>query len=435
VGIKEYDVISFGPNFSSLTGTALLSKKFKVLYVEDVDDSIYEKIICKTCRYDVRYGVIRDIIEELGIGTIETYDMEYVDKIFIGGSSLNRKSGWDNYRNQLIDLFPDERDCLAVYFDLIRILSDEWKIILNNKVNGNWMQVKNSYKYKDVKYADYLNKNFSDQLLIDILSADVPYSDISLCSMAGFCIQIFESSRINVPGFMRSLKDSIAVNDGTVVSISGKCAIVDPSTGLLRIGDETYKADYVILNGYDKSVDLRGKYKLRLSSMFIEFCLVDGFDSEIDRQNKIFIDDKIIERLKKTENGETDEFVSYSLIISPDETRTKDRQVLVELTMPPGSDGEIVLNAVDSVLDDIALKFSIDGKYLKDIVLKKEKIFDDYPLFYKGIYSAWAFSPEESRANPLKLDKNNSNLFYSNDWGNAFFAYGKLIANTISEKR
>ena len=110
---------------------------------------------------------------------------EVYDRIIIGDRSYNLVKGLKNFKQQLIDYFPDEKDAINKYIDLIFTANrTAGKFYMNkalppllSKLLYNWMS-KPFFKFSDQTTDDVIRKLTKNEELIKVLCGQ--YGDYGL---------------------------------------------------------------------------------------------------------------------------------------------------------------------------------------------------------------------------------------------------------------
>jgi len=196
---KHYHSIFIGSGMGSLSAAAILAKEgHRVLILEQhyTPGGFTHVFKRKGFEWDVGIHYIGDMQREQSAmkklfdyvtdGHLKWADMgEVYDKIIIGDRSYNLVKGLKNFKQQLIDYFPEEKEAIEKYIDLIFAANrTAGKFYMNKalppfigKLLYNWMS-NPFFKYSDKTTDEVLRSLTKNEELIKVLCAQ--YGDYGL---------------------------------------------------------------------------------------------------------------------------------------------------------------------------------------------------------------------------------------------------------------
>jgi len=196
---KHYDTIIIGSGMGSLTTAAILSKEGKkVLVLERHYTAGGFTHVFKRKGYEWDVGihyigevqrpnsVIRKLFDYITDGKLIWADMgDVYDKIVIGDNSYDLVKGVENFKNQLKEYFPNDKDAIDNYVALIfessktaqKFYTDKALPPFMSKLMGKSMRDP-YYKFSDQTTYDVIRSLTDNEELIKVLSAQ--YGDYGL---------------------------------------------------------------------------------------------------------------------------------------------------------------------------------------------------------------------------------------------------------------
>lgn len=196
---ENYDTIIIGSGMGSLTTAAILAKEGqKVLILERHTTAGGFTHVFKRKGYEWDVGihyigevqrpksVIKLLFDYISNGTLEWSDMgDIYDKIIIGNKTYNLVKGVENFKNQMLEYFPDEKNAIDQYVNLVfkankksrNYFMDKALSPLISNLFGGFMR-RAFYKLSDKTTDEVLNGLTSNKELIKVLTGQ--YGDYGL---------------------------------------------------------------------------------------------------------------------------------------------------------------------------------------------------------------------------------------------------------------
>lgn len=321
---NHYHTILIGSGMGCLSAAAILAKEgHRVLILEQhyTPGGFTHVFKRKGFEWDVGIHYIGDMQREKSAmkklfdyvtdGNLKWADMgEVYDKIIIGDRSYNLVKGLNNFKEQLIDYFPEEKEAIEKYIDLIFAANrTAGKFYMNkalpsflSKLLYNWMS-KPFLKYADQTTDEVIRKLTSNEELIKVLCGQ--YGDYGLApKQSSFFMHstvvkhYFEGGSFPIGGSSQIVKtiDPIIEKAGGSIVINAEVDKVliekNKAKGVVMIDGKLIKATNVIsgaglITTYEKLIpsDLVEKFKLKsqlekVKPSVSHACLYIGLEGE-----------------------------------------------------------------------------------------------------------------------------------------------------------
>lgn len=387
----QYDTIIIGSGIGSLTAGAILAKEgHKVLILERHYTAGGFTHIFKRKGYEWDVGIhyigevqrpnsaIKRLFDYISNGELKWADMgEVYDRIIIGNKSYDFVKGVSNFKQKMLEYFPEEKDAIEEYVRLVfaaNKASGKFYMAkaLPNLVSGviGGMMRRGYYKYSDRTTYDVLRSLTSNEELIKVLSGQygdygLPPKQSSFAMHASVARHYFSGGNFPIGGSSQIVKtvDPIIENAGGTILISAEVEEViienNRAKGVLMKDGKTFYADTVISGAgifttYNKLLPdaISQKYQLKeqlqkISPSVSHACLYIGLKGspqalELPKSNLwIYPDDAdhdtCVERYLKDINAPFPVvYVSFPSAKDPDwSNRYPDRSTIDIITLVP----------------------------------------------------------------------------------------------------
>ncbi|MCX7571784.1 FAD-binding protein [Tumebacillus sp. DT12] len=207
-----YDVIVLGSGLTGLAAAALLARDGqRVLLIGDGQEAEAEACF-PLYHNDAEQGVLAMLLDRLGADVTRT-PLPVIDRILLPGSGveLRRPRVFAAYREELEQRYPEARDALAKYFDVVEGLGREWLGVLAGDLRMVPQDVPYCMRYFSLTYAKFVQKTCGEYpQLAAVLSAGLPTADTALTVMAGYLYgQVFDACVLDggLPAVRRALDE------------------------------------------------------------------------------------------------------------------------------------------------------------------------------------------------------------------------------------
>lgn len=426
--MNNFDVIVLGTSLDGLATAALCSKhglKTAIIGHKNRLQNDFESIAdAIPYKWDAGIGVFAQIIKTLEIkNEIHFTQPEYIDEVHLDEFTITRKFGWMNYQNQLIELFPSDKDNLQTFFSEVYDIGQEWLLLLQT---GSIFSVKKMMKYRDTLYSDFVQQYFSNPSLVNLLNADIPRTNVTLPVMAGYIsTQVFdchiikqnytdlfsiftkylENSNVsifrdeNISEILRNETD----NNFILKTKKSTCS----SSWLISTFDEnnTYKTYFPELN--TNKFDIKSYDPICLITAKIK---IDKTYNQIIP--KLFYSSKSpIETLHSLENGESNNSLKIRIF-------SNNEYLFIQGEFPPEYDEA---QSRKSIIEIAKSKYNISIQSNNQITWFSADDIERHFGYSKGFAHRWAFRKNETSMNPFSHTTEIKNLLTTGHWGTAWF--------------
>lgn len=196
---KNYDTIIIGSGMGSLSSAAILAKEGqKVLVLERHTTAGGFTHVFKRKGYEWDVGihyigevqrpksVVKLLFDYISNGQLEWSDMgEVYDKIIIGNKTYDMVKGVENFKNKMLEYFPDEEQAISQYVNLVfkankrsrNYFMDKALPSILSKLIGRFMR-RPFYKFSDKTTYEVISNLTSNKELIKVLTGQ--YGDYGL---------------------------------------------------------------------------------------------------------------------------------------------------------------------------------------------------------------------------------------------------------------
>lgn len=443
---SSYDCVCIGPNPSSLFSASLLALQRHVLYIETSEDSFDIGIgpqsntfpIC-TCYFDLNNGPLQESLRKLGCELYFTQPSGINETTYLDSHKIMRSGNLEEYKNALVSNYPEEHNAINSLFEIIVALADEWSLIVNQKVGGNWAVLQQTRKFLNIRYVDYVLNEFKDQQLIRTLLIDIPYTNIGMVNMAGSLVQKFNSSRIcgGYSVIREALLNSILKNGSDVIRGSSYKVNASDNTILIEIDNQQLSLSSSFIISSDPCFadgECIKRANRRSTSMMLNFKLEQPIESCFESVLKVIPGGDLAKKLHEIESGSDSQNPPFTVHFPlSEENDACYTSMQVESFIPYGSSSEQIEKYSCQVINELQKLGIIESEQDNSYVIIAPDEIERRTGIYGGTSSLWAFSPEEMRKNLLQPIKKEQKIIYAGSWGNAFFAFGKVIADAIND--
>ncbi len=181
-------------------------------------------------------------------------DRNAYNTIHLAGEDFKFANGKENFVEQMASYFPNQKDALSRYVDIIeRIASAS---TLNSLTSENRDLAANT-QYQTVSINSVMDELFTDELLKNVLAGDLPLYAAKLdktpFSQHAFIMDFYNQSSYRIEGgsdaIAKELSGSIRKMGGQIITRQKAVKIVcddTKATGVLTEDGNTYPADQVI---------------------------------------------------------------------------------------------------------------------------------------------------------------------------------------------
>lgn len=250
---QNYDVIIIGSNINGFATASLLAKRgFSVCLIPHPHETVvaggqvrFQPPPPVFYCWDYSRGALGYVLDILGLrGKLAFHPPEYIDKIISPSLAIERVFGWEAFQAMMLELFPKDREPLAFYFQEMSGLGEEWRRILQaESIYAVSSPVPKTLKYRNLSYADFVNRRFTSPDIQAILLANQPRTGVTLPVMAGYLVtQVFDYH--SVPGGYGAV---CAVLRETFCRLGGTY-LDDPGVNPIRIKP----GEYIRVEGEDR---------------------------------------------------------------------------------------------------------------------------------------------------------------------------------------
>ncbi|MGL5152894.1 MAG: hypothetical protein ACRC7N_20235, partial [Clostridium sp.] len=189
--MKDVTIINQG--LTGIVLAALLSRKgLKIRVIS----SPIPKII-PFYQNDIENGVMSKVAKVLEEDITSNYSENKLI-IRLGEYEISLGKNIGEFKNSLIKAFPNKEIKIEEFFQTIAALGEEWKQVISNEFIFDWKKSKNSIRFSNFSYKDYLNKIFLEEdEMKKVLLSIAPVADVSLNTMAGYLYtQVFDGCNL-----------------------------------------------------------------------------------------------------------------------------------------------------------------------------------------------------------------------------------------------
>lgn len=185
--MKKFDVIIIGSGLGGLECGVMLSRKgLSVLILESQHQpgGCMQSYIRKGTAFDTGLHYVgglqegealHDTFKTLGLLELpwQKLDSDAFDKVTIAGETFHFAEGYRNFADTLAERFPNERQALYDYVDMLRTIDEEQLKALNPQPSQNDSPATLATtmdSLSSINAYQWLHEKFSDELLINVLS-------------------------------------------------------------------------------------------------------------------------------------------------------------------------------------------------------------------------------------------------------------------------
>lgn len=427
--MDKLDVIVLGTSLDGLATAALCSKfglKTAIVGHKNRSQNDFENIAdAIQYRWDAGIGVFAQILKILEIkNEIHFTQPEYIDEVQLDDFSIARKFGWMNYQQQLIDLFPSEKDSIKAFFSELYDIGQEWLLLLQT---GSILSVKKMMKYRDTIYTDFVLQHFSDPIIINLLNIDNPRTAVTLPVMAGYITtQVFDCHVLkhSYAELFLIFTQNIQKNGGSVLLhdeifeisrneiedkfiIKTKDSVDYTCSWLVSTYDETntYKTYFSEVN--TKGIDARLFDPLSIITAKIK---IDKTQS-INISKQFYLYRSPVEPHTGIENGIGKPFSRIRMF-------NNSHYMFIQGEFLPEFDE---IQCRESIQEIAAANLNIPAQSFNQIAWITADDIETHFGYSKGFIHRWAFRKNETPLNPFSHTTEIKNLLTTGHWGTAWF--------------
>lgn len=277
---EHYDTIIIGSGMGGLTTGALLAKQGQnVLVLEQHYTAGGFTHVFKRKGYEWDVGihyigemqressVLKQLFDYITDGTLKWADMgEVYDRIIIGKASYDMVKGVNNFKAKLISYFPEEKQAIDAYVDLVFKTVKASRSFYMAKVMPSYITAivgrflrRSFYKYSDKTTYEVLRSLTANERLIKVLTGQygdygLPPKQSSFAMHASVVRHYFDGGSFPVGGSSKVLEtiDPVIEKAGGTILVSAavKEIIVNNTTavGVLMEDGKTFRANTVVSN-------------------------------------------------------------------------------------------------------------------------------------------------------------------------------------------
>lgn len=319
---ENYDTIIIGSGMGSLTTAAILAKEGqKVLVLERHYTAGGFTHVFKRKGYEWDVGihyigevqrpnsVIKKLFDYISDGNLKWADMgEVYDKIIIGQKQYDFVKGVENFREKLHGYFPDDKEAIDQYINLIfvatktaqKFYTDKALSPLLSKVIGPSMR-KPYLKYADMTTYEAISKLTSNQELIKVLTGQygdygLPPKQSSFAMHASLVKHYFGGGSFPIGGssqIVNTIAPIIAAAGGTILTNAEVAEVImkdNRAVGVKMLDDKAFFAKNIVsgagvITSYNKLIpkEIVAKHGLmrqleKVNPSVAHACLYLGFE-------------------------------------------------------------------------------------------------------------------------------------------------------------
>lgn len=288
---EQYDAIIIGSGMGSLTAGSLLAKEGKkVLILEKHYTAGGFTHVFKRKEYEWDVGIhyigevqrpnsaVRKLFDYVSNNQLKWADMgDVYDRIILGDKSFDLVKGVQNFIDQLVEYFPEERNAIEQYVSLVfkankamgKFYTDKALPKLISSLIGGWMR-RGYHQFTDQTTYEVLSGLTKNEELIRVLSGQygdygLPPKKSSFAMHASVAKHYFGGGSFPIGGssqIVATIDPVIEAAGGTILTNAGVEEIIienNRAVGVRMENQKEFRADTVIsgagvFNTYEKMV-------------------------------------------------------------------------------------------------------------------------------------------------------------------------------------
>ncbi len=431
--MNKFDVVVIGSSIDGLAAAALLAKNgisTLVINHNKKNSNIYHEEKPLFYSWDCAHGVMGYVLDTLNIRKdLDIFKPAYIDRIITPDIDLMRPFGWNNYKERMLNLFPNEHKNLIFYFDEMTKLGEEWISLIQSSFVMNIAKSKKMFQHKDIIYYDFVDSLFTNKKIKSILLANLPRMRTTLPVMAGYLVkQVFDSHYINggykkiCTVFEKTINDfgskvdknknarNIIINCKNDFNIECENHEAIECKWIISTFDElmTYK-NY--LHEYEYKPNFVNTIEEKISHFSIILYIKKDFDF------KLF--DPCFAYYYSLDEGDNNYFTT--LKVYPDKEKKQivlQKDINLQSIKRDTLDYNISKNRMISVISNHIENFE---NFITRIEIQTPEQIEKGWGYSDGFCNRWAFNPDEIKNNPFTQNNSVKRLLTTGQWGGAWF--------------
>jgi hypothetical protein len=441
--MNKFDVIVLGISPDGLAVASLCAKNGQRVALMCHKDIAVQEFIESSgfipYLWDSDIGAFSIILHKLGLkDDFKLTKPELIDTVDLDNIRINRKNDLNDYCLGILEKFPNEKQEIQLFFNELTEVGMEW---LNLLKTGSIFSVKKIMAYRNVIYVDYLNQHFKNQDLINILSVDMPRTNITFPVMAGYIVtQVFDKHilELSYPDmlsvfseFLRSKNGEVLLQDKIVkISLLGKGQ--EPCFEV-RTSQNTFLTKWIV-STYDENLT----YESYFPDLPVQKTKIDRLTPVSQTSVKLTKPVRLGNDISlKYFSGKSPGNVLHNIEHGNNaaykiSTYSIGQELFVQGEFFPGTPGLFRKSKIMEYLHSLIPDLEIEPKelqwfYPEDI----EKTFG----YSYGFPHRWAFRADETPVNPFNRVTAVDNLLCTGSWGAAWFTAAISTSRFIRETK
>lgn len=433
-----YDVIVLGSGLTGLAAATLLAQDGqRALLIGDGQEAEAEECF-PLYHNDAEHGVLAMLLERLGAEVSRT-PLPVIDRILLPGSGveLERPRAFAAYREALEQRYPEAREALAKYFDVVEGLGREWLGVLAGDLRMVPQDVPYCMRYFSLSYAKFVQKTCGEfPELTALLSAGLPTADTALTVMAGYLYgQVFDACVLDggLPAVRRKLDQVLERHGCERITTQEPVLLLPEAEGLgVRFADgKVCRAGRVLDTRGDGEES--GPADAKLSFFSVSITLQEPMRQLPGAEVwHVLPEGDVSEMLGALEQG--DLLREVPLVLWNPDARAglaEKRRLRIDVPVAAlGSEGAYD-ELLQTVLDQAEQCLPGLGARIASVTAVTPEEYGRRTGWDGGSGTRWAFSVKRVMKDPLNMETQRSHLYDTKQWGFAWFSAAYVAARQI----
>ena len=414
-----YDAIIVEENISSLMTACLLQYNgIKTLIFENTKSEI-TKVLESLYYWDPDKGALGIALKKLGIeSTFIGQKVKYTDKLILEDISLMRDTDVEIYMEKLVNLFPDNKEEITQLFNDMRLVSEEWLRLLDAGSVFTAGSLKQMMKFKNVSFADYLDRTISNERLKELLMLDCDKKNAAFVVISGYVFsQVMDGYIVGDVSEVYSLLKDFFVKEGGEIMVDSHLTQITKEDDRYLINDDKDNVfcSELIVSPYTERIFKKNYFG-------------DTFDEGNNIGTQYVVID--IESVCSASCGFCVREKTYCVFENVkcilNVLRTQDR-VVIKINC----EDELYVN--HRLVKHICKVCGIERHKHVDIY-DNERLEQEIGLWAQDI-QGWEFDSKQMQQNVMEIESSSKGLYTLGEWGCAHFTAAICVANTIVKRR